>query len=108
MNSPLRQADRGPGQRLFQPCLPLAIRNGPVQHRQQCFDLAEFRRPLMTGPVNRALEQPKPDFLGQTGKRASVEAKARPAPLFRRSRLENIIGPQWLSKESDLLKNGRT
>ena len=76
MNSASDQADRRPGQRLFQPCLTLAIRNGPVQHRQQRFDLAEFRRPLMTGPVNRALEQPKPDFLGQTGKGARVESEA--------------------------------
>ena len=76
MNSASDQADRRPGQRLFQPCLPFAIRNGPVQHRQQRFDLAEFRRPLVTGPVNRALEQPKPDFLGQPGKGAGVESEA--------------------------------
>ena len=56
VNSALRQADCRPGQRLFQPCLPLVIRNGPVQHRQQRFNLAEFRRPFVTGPVNRALE----------------------------------------------------
>ena len=77
MNSASGQADRCPGQRLFQPCLPLALRNGPVKDRQQRLDLAEFRRPLVTGPVNRALEQPKPDFLGQTGKGASVESEAR-------------------------------
>jgi hypothetical protein len=76
VNSPLRQADRRPSQRLFQPRLPLAIRNGPVQHRQQRFNLAEFRSPFVTGPVNRALEQPKPDLLGQTGKCASVESEA--------------------------------
>jgi hypothetical protein len=56
MNSASDQADRRPGERLFQPCLSLAVRNGPVEHRQQRFDLAEFRRPFVTGPVNRALE----------------------------------------------------
>ena len=76
MNSASDQADRRPGQRLSQPWLPLAIRNGPVQHRQQRFDLAKLCRPFVTGPVNRALEQPKPDLLGQTGKGASVESEA--------------------------------
>ena len=77
MNSAADQADCRPGKRLFQPCLCLAVRNGPVQHRQQRFDLAEFRWPFVTGPVNRAFEQPKPDFLGQVGKCASVESEAR-------------------------------
>ena len=62
MNAASDQADRRPGQRLFQPCLPPAIRNGPVQRRQQRFDLAKFRRPFVTGPVNRPLEQSKPDL----------------------------------------------
>ena len=64
MNSASDKADCRPGQRLFQPCLLLAIRNGPIQHRQQRFDLAEFRGPFVTGPVDRAFEQPQPDLLG--------------------------------------------
>ena len=76
MNSASDKADRRPGQRLFQPCLPLAIRNGPVQHGQQRFDLAEFRRALVTGPVDRTLEQPQPDFLRETRKGGSVESEA--------------------------------
>ena len=34
---------------------------------EQGFDLAEFGRPLMPDPVDRSLEQTKPDFLGHHG-----------------------------------------
>ena len=77
MNSAADQADHRPGQGLFQPCRPFAFGDGPVQCRQQRFDLAEFRRSLVTDPVDRALEQPQPDFLGQTGESAGIEAEAR-------------------------------
>ena len=77
MNSASDQADRGPRQRLFQPCNLLAARDSPVQHGQQGFHLAEFRRPFVPRPVDGTLEQPEPDLLGQASKRLRIESETR-------------------------------
>src|ERR1700704_4860624 len=85
VNSTLDQADNGPRKGLFQPPLfqaalsqhALALRNGPIQRRQQGLGLAKFRRPLMADAVDGAHQQPKPDFLRQTNKAGGIESKAR-------------------------------
>jgi len=55
-NPVVAQADQGAGEGLFQPWpTPCGVfGNGPVQCRQQDFNLAKFRRPLMTEPIDRA------------------------------------------------------
>ena len=45
----------------------------PLQRRQQRLDLAEFGRPLMAETIDRALQQPDPDFLGDGGKGLEIE-----------------------------------
>ena len=74
-NPPTDEADHRAGQGLFQP-RPARPLHGPVQRRQQGLDLAEFRRPFMTDAIDRAQQQPQPDFLRQRGKGLRVEGLA--------------------------------
>ena len=50
--------------------------NRTVQRRQQGLDLAKFCRALMAGPVDRAQQQPQPDFLRHGCKGLGVNAHA--------------------------------
>src|SRR5947209_9665643 len=77
MNSTASQADCGPGEGLFQPppAVHAALRDGPIQCRQQGLGLAEFRRSLVADAVDGAHQQPQTNLLRQTGKRSGVEAK---------------------------------
>src|SRR3974390_2533122 len=70
------EADQRTGQGLLQPRASLGTAFGHrfVQSRQQNFDLAEFRRSLMTKPVDGAQQQAKPDFIGHRCKGLGIEA----------------------------------
>ena len=48
-------------------------------------DLDPAIRTLVAGPVDRALEQPEADLLGQTGKGPGIEAETRGVLDVRRS-----------------------
>jgi hypothetical protein len=60
---------------LFQrwPAPPACFRQHPVQNRQQSFNLAKFRRSLMTEPIDRTQQQPNPDFPGHRCKGLGIE-----------------------------------
>ena len=75
VNSAPAKADHRPGKGLLQPGL-LDRRQWPgPSAAEQGFDLAKFRRALVAGPVDRALEQPQADLLGQTGKSPGSKPK---------------------------------
>src|ERR1700723_3480054 len=69
------QADQRAGKGSLQPWLPRCgiFRNHAVQCRQQGFNLAEFGRPLMAEPLDRAQQQPKADLLRHADKSVKVE-----------------------------------
>src|SRR5215475_11561639 len=81
-DSPLGKADHGPCECLFQPGLPL--RNCTIDGRKESLDLAEFRGAFMATSIDRALEQPQPDFLRQRCEGARVVAAERSAAIRRR------------------------
>ncbi len=44
-----------------------------IEHGQQSLDLAEFGRPLMPVPIDRARQEPETNLLGQAGEGLGVE-----------------------------------